>query len=91
MTDIQNGAKTITIRDFSESHYRVSSIVDVYALEDQSYIGKIKVLAVKPINFDELNEKHALQENMTLCELQSVIRDIYPGIEQLFVIEFELV
>ncbi|EKO3678074.1 ASCH domain-containing protein, partial [Vibrio metschnikovii] len=31
------------------------------------------------------------QENMTLTELKQVISDIYPGIEELYVIHYQLV
>ena len=41
-----------------------------------------------PILFDELNARHAVQENMTLEELKSVIRTIYPGQSEFFVIDF---
>ena len=34
---------------------------------------------------------HVQQENMTLTELKQVIRQIYPNVEQLFVIHYQLV
>ena len=41
--------------------------------------------------FDDLNEKHAVQENMTLVQLKDVISEIYPGLKELFMIEFRLI
>lgn len=41
--------------------------------------------------FDELNEQHAKQENMSLAELKQVIREIYPNDNAFFVIEFTLI
>ncbi|MGL5037514.1 MAG: ASCH domain-containing protein, partial [Aeromonas sp.] len=41
--------------------------------------------------FDELNDTHAQQENMTLTELKAVIRAIYPTLPPLYVIEFKLI
>ncbi|EWY35620.1 hypothetical protein N825_12770, partial [Skermanella stibiiresistens SB22] len=32
--------------------------------------------------------RHAQQENMSLGELKQVIKEIYPGLDSLFVIEF---
>lgn len=52
--------------------------------------GTIEVLSVKAVAFDELNDEHARQENMTLPELKQVIRDIYPALPPLYVIEFKV-
>ncbi|XLP79773.1 ASCH domain-containing protein [Mannheimia haemolytica] len=47
--------------------------------ETDRFFANIKVLSVTPIVFDELNEQHAKQENMSLAELKQVIREIYPN------------
>ncbi|MCK6265104.1 N(4)-acetylcytidine aminohydrolase [Vibrio sp. ZSDE26] len=88
--DILSGKKTITIRDESERDYRVGSVVDVKTLEAGRRFCKLKINAVDPILFSELNDFHAEQENMTLAVLKGVINEIYPGTEQLYVISYEL-
>ncbi|KAE9529110.1 N(4)-acetylcytidine aminohydrolase [Testudinibacter aquarius] len=89
--DILNGSKTITIRDRSESHYQPQSIVDVFTNETQRWFAQIRILSVTPITFAQLNSQHAAQENMTLAQLQTVIREIYPNETALFVIQYELI
>ena len=88
--DILAGKKTITIRDSSERNFLVGSTVEVSTLEEGRIFTNLKVLAVTEVRFSELTEFHAQQENMTLAELKAVISDIYPGINELFVITFEL-
>ena len=46
---------------------------------------KLKIIHTKKINFSDLNESHAEQENMTLNELRNTICKIYPGNDELFV------
>lgn len=88
---ITAGKKTITIRDEAESHYVPGTEVDVYTLESKSHVGKIKIEAVEPLNFDDIGEFHAEQEHIPLPELKVLIRDIYPNIDKLFMITFKLV
>lgn len=88
--DILAGRKTITIRDKSESHFKVGDILRVGRFEDNQYFCTIEVLGVSPITFDELTELHAKQENMGLDELKEVIRGIYPSEERFYVINFRL-
>jgi len=87
--DILCDKKVITIRDASESYYQVGSVVNVSTFETGRYFCQLRILSVEPIAFSSLDEEHAKQENMTLPELKDVIRDIYPGIETLFVITYE--
>ncbi|KMK51870.1 hypothetical protein RO21_03970 [[Actinobacillus] muris] len=89
--DILSGKKTITIRDHTESHFQVGQTLCVFTLETDRLFAHIKVKAVIPIDFADLNRRHAIQENMRLDELKAVIRSIYPNPSKLFVIEFELV
>lgn len=89
VTDILAGKKVITIRDESENNYRPGSIVDVSTFEEGRWFCKLKIISVTPILFHELNEYHAEQENMTLEQLRSVIQEIYPGIDQLYVIQYQ--
>lgn len=89
--DILSGKKTITIRDESENNYQPGSTVQVSTYEDNRWFCQLKIESVEPIQFDELDEFHAQQENMTLDELKAVIRDIYPNIDSLFVITYQLV
>jgi len=89
-TDILAGKKTITIRDESERHFAPGSEVDVVTFEQNRLFCRIEITSVDPISFDELNEVHARQENMSLSELKSVIAEIYPGIYSLYKITFKL-
>ncbi|WP_416354403.1 N(4)-acetylcytidine aminohydrolase [Prodigiosinella confusarubida] len=87
--DIIAGRKTITLRDKSDADYVPGDKVRVARYEDNQFFCDITVKSVKPINYDCLDESHARQENMTLPELKAVIADIYPGITELYMIEFE--
>ena len=89
-SDILAGKKTITLRDQSESHFEAGQTVSVANLETGDCYGQLEILSVAWIKFDELNERHAQQENMTLAELKSLIREIYPDITQLYQISFKL-
>jgi uncharacterized protein YqfB (UPF0267 family) len=89
--DILSGKKTITIRDESERDYAVGSVVDVSTLEEGRWFCQLKINAVEPILFSQLTNFHAEQENMSLEVLKGVIQDIYPGIEQLYVVSYNLV
>ncbi|GLS89339.1 UPF0267 protein [Psychromonas marina] len=90
-TDILSGKKTITIRDETELHYVPNSVVTVSTLETGREFCQLAILAVEPISFSALSDFHAEQENMTLAELKQVIQDIYPGIDQLYVVSYKLV
>ena len=84
------GKKTITIRDKSENYYEKDSIVDVYTYEEKIWFCKLKILHIEKVNFSDLDEKHAKQENMTLLELKNAIQEIYPNETELFVISYKL-
>jgi uncharacterized protein YqfB (UPF0267 family) len=88
--DILAGLKTITIRDQSESHFIPGTTVDVVTFEQERHFCRVKIIAVEAIEFAQLKDTHAKQENMTLNELRTVIEQIYPGVQSLFVITFEL-
>ena len=90
-TDILAGKKTITLRDEAESDYVPQTSVRVKTLESNRYFCRLKILKVEPILFDQLNEFHAEQENMSLAELKSLIQSIYPGIKQLYMISYSLI
>lgn len=90
-SDILSGKKTITIRDEAESYYVPGTTVDVSTYEDGRWFCRLNILTVEPIAFNDLNDFHAQQENMTLAELKAIIHDIYPGIEQLYVVNYALV
>ena len=89
--DILSGKKTITIRDESEKNYVPGTTVQVSTFEDGREFCLLEIISVSPILFSELSCFHAEQENMTLAELKSVIQDIYPGIQQLYVVSYKLV
>ncbi|MCL1146675.1 N(4)-acetylcytidine aminohydrolase [Shewanella marinintestina] len=89
--DILAGKKTITLRDESESFYQAGQRVSVSNLEDGRCYGELDILSVSRVAFDDLNYTHAEQENMSLAELKTLIRQIYPGIEALYLIHFKLV
>lgn len=88
---ITSGQKTITIRDKSESHYVPNTVVDLHKLETDEKVCQIKILAVEELNYNDINEFHAKQEAMDLAKLKSLIKDIYPDTNELFLISFELV
>jgi uncharacterized protein YqfB (UPF0267 family) len=88
--DILSGKKTITIRDESEKDYASTSTVQVSTYENNRWFCELKIQSVEAINFNELSDFHAKQENMTLFELKNVIQEIYPNIEKLYVISYEL-
>jgi uncharacterized protein YqfB (UPF0267 family) len=87
--DILAGHKTITLRDASESYFKVGDVLRVGRFEDDGYFCTIRVTATSQVTMDTLTQQHAHQENMTLAELKSVIAEIYPGQQQFYVIEFE--
>ncbi|AGO55618.1 N(4)-acetylcytidine aminohydrolase [Serratia plymuthica] len=86
--DILAGLKTITLRDASESHFQPGEVLRVSRNEDDVFFCFIEVLSVTPVRLDALTEQHAKQENMSLSELKQVIKEIYPGLDELFVISF---
>lgn len=88
--DIMAGRKIITIRDASESHFHPGEVLRVSRNEDGAFFCFIEVQSVTPIRLAALTKAHARQENMTLSELQQVIKEIYPGLDELFVIAFSL-
>ncbi len=88
---ITSGKKTITIRDEAESHYVPNTEVEVFTLETDRKVCDIRILAVEPLHFDEINEFHAQQEAMELPKLKQLIREIYPDLDNLFLIEYELI
>ena len=89
--DILSGKKTITIRDESENDYSVDSIVQVFTYENGRWFSALKIKKVEEIALSQLSDFHAMQENMTLKELKGVIQKIYPNVENLYVISYELV
>ncbi|WGE51973.1 N(4)-acetylcytidine aminohydrolase [Actinobacillus equuli] len=89
--DILAGKKIITIRDKSEAYFQPQQELKVFTNETNRFFADIRVISVTPIHFEQLNEQHAKQENMSLAELKQVIRDIYPNDNGFFVIEFELI
>ena len=88
--DILSGKKTITIRDESEKDYSPNSIVQVSTYENARWFCALKIRNVEAIAFTQLSEFHAKQENMTLSSLKGVIQKIYPNVENLYVISYEL-
>jgi uncharacterized protein YqfB (UPF0267 family) len=91
VADIQAGRKTITIRDESEADWQPGQRLALFTNPELQPFGTIEVLSVKAVAFEDLNDEHARQENMTLPELKAVIRAIYPELPPLYVIEFTLV
>jgi uncharacterized protein YqfB (UPF0267 family) len=89
--DILHGKKTITIRDESEKYYAINSIVQVSTFENNRWFCTLKIKDVDAIDFNQLSDFHAKQENMTLPELQTVIQKIYPNVKSLYVISYEVV
>ena len=88
---ITSGKKTITIRDESESHYVPGSKVEVFTLETDQKVCNIRILSVKPLRFEDINQFHAEQEAIELPKLKQLIREIYPNTDSLFEISYELI
>ena len=88
--DILSGKKTITIRDENEKGFIPGSEVKVATYEDNREFADIRINSVEPINFEQLSEEQAEQENMSLEELKTVIREIYPNVDELYLISFDL-
>ncbi|TXY24296.1 ASCH domain-containing protein [Vibrio mimicus] len=88
---VASGAKTITIRDKSESHYVPGTRVEVFTLETDRKVCDIEIVSVEPLKFDDINEFHAEQEAIELPKLKSLIKEIYPNTNELFVITYQLV
>lgn len=89
-TDILAERKTITLREASDARFSAGDQVRVSRYEDDVFFCNIEVIEVTPVLFSELNQRHADQENMTLDQLKQVISEIYPGLNELFMIEFRL-
>lgn len=89
--DILADRKTITLRDRSESHFHPGQHLRVGRFEDDVYFCTIEVKSVEPVFLSELTQQHARQENMALPQLKQVISEIYPGLNELFVISFSRV
>ncbi|AAN54973.1 ASCH domain-containing protein [Shewanella oneidensis MR-1] len=88
--DILMGKKTITLRNEAESHVIPGQILPVSTFETHRWFCDIQVLEVTPITLSGLTTLHAQQENMTLAELRLVIAEIYPDLEQLYMIRFKV-
>ncbi|MCY9853750.1 N(4)-acetylcytidine aminohydrolase [Vibrio mediterranei] len=88
--DILSGKKTITIRDKTEIDFELGRVVPVATFETGRKFEDLNIVSIKAIQYDDINEAHAYQENMTLPQLKEVIRDIYPSENELYVITFEL-
>lgn len=89
--DILSDEKTITIRGEAEKDYAPNSIVQVSTYENGRWFCALKIKTVEAILFSNLTDFHAKQENMSLHELKSVIQQIYPNIESLYVISYQRV
>ncbi|MER0125290.1 N(4)-acetylcytidine aminohydrolase [Franconibacter daqui] len=87
--DILAGRKTITIRDAAESHFQPGQRLRTGRYEDNGYFCTLEVISTTPVALNELNDEHARQENMTLAELRQVIAEIYPGLDEFYVIAFK--
>lgn len=88
--DILSRKKIITIRDESEKDFVNNTRVQVSTYETGRWFCELLIKGVQPISIGELSEFHAHQENMTLTELKAVIAEIYPNVQRLYVITYEL-
>lgn len=88
--DILSGKKTITIRDELEKDFTANTRVQVSTFETRRWFCEVVIEDVQPIRFEQLSEFHAQQENMTLDELKNVITEIYPNVNDLYVISYTL-
>ncbi|HCH49569.1 MAG TPA: ASCH domain-containing protein [Proteus sp.] len=83
--------KVITIRDERESHYIPGSEVELFANEHRTHYGKLKILSVSKLQYSDINEYHAQQEGMELSVLKTLIKEIYPTTDSLYLIEYRLI
>ena len=88
--DILSCKKTITIRDELEKDYAENSLVQASTYEDDRWFCALLIKSVEAICLSQLSEFHAEQENMTLSELQTLLQEIYPDQQHLYVISYEL-
>lgn len=88
--DILSGKKTITIRDELEKDFAANTRVNVSTFETGRWFCNVVIEDVQAISFEQLSEFHAQQENMTLDELKKVITEIYPNVNDLYVISYTL-
>ncbi|ASI93469.1 N(4)-acetylcytidine aminohydrolase [Vibrio rotiferianus] len=89
---ILSGKKTATIRDKSESHYAVGQVVEAFTHEDNRKFGKLEILGVESVAFEQLNRKHAKAENLPFVfMLKWILRKIYPTESNLYFIQFKVV
>ncbi|MEQ4921939.1 N(4)-acetylcytidine aminohydrolase [Proteus hauseri] len=88
---ILSGKKVITIRDESESHYKPGTEVELFANEHRTHYGKLKILSVSELQYSDINEYHAQQEGMALAVLKTLIKEIYPTTNSLYLIEYQLI
>ena len=65
--------------------------LDDALVEKDEKVCEIKILAVEPLDFNDINEFHAEQEAIELPKLKQLIREIYPSTDDLFLITYELV
>jgi len=89
--DILSGTKTITIRDDKAKQYKIDETVTAVIHPDNQSFATLKILSIESILFNQINEDHAQQENMELPELKQVIKEIYPGTNQFYVIGFRVI
>ena len=87
--DILSGKKIITIRDAEANYFESGDVVHAYTFETRELFAALAVHRIEKLNFEELSNQHAAQENMTLAELRTIIKQIYPDNCQLYVITFQ--
>ena len=89
--DIITGKKTITIRDAKAKDYTIGQTVNAITDHDKKIFAELQIFTIESILFNELNDSHAKQENMPLLELKETIRKIYPDVDELYVIGYQLI
>ena len=89
--DIITGKKNITIRDAKAKDYRVGQTVQAITDHDNKIFAELQIHSIKTLLFNDINDNHAEQENLSLLELRKTIQEIYPDVVELFVIDFRLV
>lgn len=88
INDIKSLKKTITIRDEHEVNFKPNQLVHAVTFPDSKPFGTLRIESIMTISFAELNSFHAKQENMQLDDLKILIKQIYPKLPQLYIIEF---
>ncbi len=88
---ILSGNKTATIRNKEDSDYYTGQVVEALTHEDGEKICRIQIISIEPVQYGELNRRHAKAEYLPFVFiLKRIIRKIYPGERDFLFIRFKV-